>query len=87
MLAVLFPGTFSFSFSALLLYNGSFSLYLMMLLVLYLSFSCTEGESYQQESALPPVKHNDDALDHAIESGNWEAVAASAAALVGTQDM
>ena len=61
--------------------------YLMMLLVLYLSFSCTEGESYQQESALPPVKHNDDALDHAIESGNWEAVAASAAALVGTQDM
>jgi hypothetical protein len=59
----------------------------MMLLVLRLSFSCTEGgESYQQESALPPVKHNDDALDHAIESGNWEAVAASAAALVGTQD-
>ena len=58
----------------------------MMLLVLYI-FSCTEGESYQQESALPPVKHNNDALDHAIESGNWEAVAASAAALVGTQDM
>jgi hypothetical protein len=29
----------------------------------------------------------DDALDHAIESGNWEAVAASAAALLEEQDM
>ena len=35
------------------------------------------------KSALPPQHYTPGELDQAIENGNWEAVAASAAAIVG----
>ncbi|KAK1732754.1 hypothetical protein QTG54_016557 [Skeletonema marinoi] len=52
--------------------------------------SCSQGDFYAnnesyESPALPPAKQDDDindALDYAIENGNWEQVAASAAALV-----
>ena len=50
-----------------------------------LSHSCSQGGVNTSSSALPPAKDDDlmdDALDYAIENGNWEQVAASAAALV-----
>jgi hypothetical protein len=51
------------------------------------SHSCSQGDHNlnTSSSALPPAKDDDlmdDALDYAIENGNWEQVAASAAALV-----
>lgn len=53
----------------------------------FLSHSCSQGDNNlnTSSSALPPAKDDDlmdDALDYAIENGNWEQVAASAAALV-----
>ena len=61
-------------------------------LILFLSFSfhlnsCSHHDAANTSySALPPAKDDedmmDDALDYAIENGNWEQVAASAAALV-----
>jgi len=56
----------------------------------HLIHSCSQGDFYAnnesyESPALPPAKQDDDindALDYAIENGNWEQVAASAAALV-----
>lgn len=39
--------------------------------------------SSHTKSALPPRHYTPGELDQAIENGNWEAVAASAAAIVG----
>ena len=48
--------------------------------------SCSQHDANTSAPALPPAKEDDDmmddALDYAIENGNWEQVAASAAALV-----
>jgi hypothetical protein len=50
---------------------------------LHLLRSCSQGASYTNvKASLPPVEQGDDSLDYAIENGNWEQVAASAAALV-----
>lgn len=39
--------------------------------------------NHNTKSALPPQHYTPGELDQAIENGNWEAVAASAAAIVG----
>ncbi len=71
-----------------MLHFNSYVFSLIFVSFLHLVYSCSQGDyNYADNNtpALPlatPSEEINDALDYAIENGNWEQVAASAAALV-----